>query len=135
LDRSSHSIFAFFASFVLASVALSAVMVFGFGWYETKWSPAVNFAIDTAGLLLVGAIATGAFAVSVSLNDESAASPKRALLGGLLLAPAFMLVALLSRDVQHDLLAHAINWGTLLIGAGATGMLAHIKPPAHDQEP
>jgi hypothetical protein len=126
---------AFFAGFVLASVTLSGVMVFGLGRYEAKWSPSVNFAIDAAGLLVVGGLATAAFAVSVSLNDYPYASPKRAFLGALLLAPAFVLVAHISSRVQHDLLAHAINWGTLLVGASAIGVLSQEKPHARDREP
>jgi hypothetical protein len=126
---------AFFAGFVLSSTSLSWMRVFVLGWYEKKWSAGFSFALDAGGLLLVGALATGAFAVSVSLVERPNASPTRAFFGALLLAPAFMLAASLSRNTQFDLLAHVINWGTLLLGASAIGILVHSRPRAHAQEP
>ena len=116
---------AFFSGFWLAGTSLCGLTVFALGRYEPKWSPTLNFAVDSLGLLLVGAFATAAFALSVALNEYPSARPGRAFLSGFLLAPIFMLATYLSRNLEYDLLAHAINWGTLLAGAVVSSTLAH----------
>jgi hypothetical protein len=119
---------AFGAAFSAVSLLCDWLRAFVLGWYETKWTPELNFGIDViAALILFVPAAMLGFAVGAYSVNAGRDPWGRSFVGGTVFAFVFFGVTRLSLHIDSTALVNALVWGTLLLGSASVGAWARFS--------
>jgi hypothetical protein len=126
----SRSLGAFAAAFGGVSLLCAWLRAYVLGWYDPKWNAHISFGVDLfAALLFFVPVSVLGFAIGAYVVNRHGDPWKRALLGGVVLAALFFGVARLTLHLDSVVIANALVWGTLLLGAAAIGVWTRLSEP------